>query len=98
MSNSSNYYLHPGACEGYPPFAHVVMQFLHIGEAVAESITAISRGIVRAVRHLYARHLMRNTMSELRRLDDRLLRDVGLTRADIPRVARDCVDVSYFVS
>jgi uncharacterized protein YjiS (DUF1127 family) len=48
--------------------------------------------VVNAVRTVAAEYVRRqrrrNAMQDLRRLDDRMLADIGLARSDIPRAAR----------
>lgn len=69
------------------PFEGLLSPSYYVGETLVELLGAMWRGVVAAVRYMRARHLMHRTMRELCRLDDRLLRDVGLHRGDVCRVA-----------
>lgn len=58
---------------------------------LAKLFAALGRGIAKAARVLFAPYLVwrdyQETYRELSMLDDRMLADIGVTRADIPRVA-----------
>lgn len=62
-----------------------------IARARAEAITRSVAGLGRAIGRLMARigrwQRYRAAMAELQNLDPRTLHDIGITRADIPRVA-----------
>jgi uncharacterized protein YjiS (DUF1127 family) len=59
---------------------------------IGQAWEATCSGIVRAALALAAsyqeRQQVRDTVAELSALSDRMLEDIGLTRHDIPRVAR----------
>lgn len=74
------------------PFAELVEPFNAVGEvvyqigvagisAIAAIAAAVNRGIV-----------YRRTAAALSRLDDHMLRDIGVTRAEITHVARSLAD------
>ncbi len=56
-------------------------------EAVANGLRTAGRAIGRLVARLVAWRRYRAALSELRALDPRLLDDIGISRAEIPRVA-----------
>lgn len=58
-----------------------------IGEQVSHLVLWVARGVAKAVRPLTTWIRQARVYDELMALDDRALRDIGLTRADIPAVA-----------
>jgi uncharacterized protein YjiS (DUF1127 family) len=56
-----------------------------LGHAAGQTASTVA-GIFRRV---IALRVQRSTAVTLNALDDRMLRDIGMTREDIPRVARD---------
>lgn len=58
---------------------------------MAKLVMALGRGIRKVARVLFAPYLVwrdyQETFRELSMLDDRILADIGVSRADIPRVA-----------
>lgn len=56
---------------------------------VAHALVAGARGLARARKR---RRLQRAAVRDLNALDDRMLRDIGLYRGDIPRVARELAE------
>jgi len=59
-----------------------------ISVAAYRAVSAVSQVAARAGETLHRWQHRRATMHELSRLDDRLLRDIGLSRGDIRDVAR----------
>jgi uncharacterized protein YjiS (DUF1127 family) len=51
-------------------------------------LTELLSGPVRLFRQAQAEWQHRRAMKELYQLDDRMLRDIGLDRSEVPRVAR----------
>ena len=56
-------------------------------EAVADGLRTAGRAIGRLIARFAAWRRYRAALSELRALDPRLLDDIGISRAEIPRVA-----------
>ena len=54
-----------------------------VGALVLSAVRSLGRGPQALLRRAQQRSEMRRARSELLELDDRLLRDIGLTRADV---------------
>ena len=65
----------------YAPFATILDPLAAIGAAIARKFDALHRGIA-----------FRRTVSALPSLDDRTLRDIGLSRTDIVTAAREACE------
>lgn len=69
------------------PFSHVVQPMHTAGEAVYEAGAAVGRLVMRLVRGAQIRSRKRSAVAALASLDDRTLRDIGISRADIGHIA-----------
>jgi len=91
MSSSSDFVRHRNN-RASVPLSDALGALAFFVDAVSATGTAIHRGIVRALNALHRGIAFRRTVSTLSSLDDRTLRDIGITRADITRVAEEACE------
>jgi len=71
------------------PFAGLAAPIMQMGAAVTTILTIMERGISKRAEARRVRRVERQTVDALRGLDDHVLRDIGIARSDIARVAHD---------
>ena len=74
------------------PFYELVAPNLYVGKAIAELLTRACDAVTAYRRRLIERRRLAETVSALRGLDDRALRDIGVHRSQIRSVAQDAVE------
>jgi uncharacterized protein YjiS (DUF1127 family) len=70
------------------PFNEFVAPIYYVGEAVAPLFTAVFNGVDRGINAINHWRWERATRHALASLDDRILDDIGVSRSEIPDVAR----------
>lgn len=84
----NSYSNHPYHREMRVPFLELTAPMSYTGEAIYTGIDAIARFIRRAYEAHKVKARERSTYGELSGLDDRVLKDIGVSRSDIPVIAR----------
>lgn len=87
MSQSSHFDIKPDGRRNVP-FSYVSWAV----DGVADAIVQAAMAVVRALEAVHRGHTYRRTVSALSRLDDHMLRDIGIPRSQIHNVARDLTE------
>ena len=78
------------------PFYEFVQPNLYVGEVVSALLWAAGSVIARAASAIRRWRWERTTRQTLDGLDDRILADIGVTRSEIPVVARTAAEFPTF--
>lgn len=78
------------------PFYGLVAPQMHAGDAVATVLWKAYEGLRRSAAAAWHWYKSRQTERELLALDDWMLKDIGISRSDIPAVSRMSAEDPYF--
>lgn len=70
------------------PFAEFTAPMSYVGEAIYTAMEAFAHFVRQAYEAHQVKARERSTINELRALDDRVLKDIGVRRSDISSIAR----------
>lgn len=74
------------------PLSGALESLVSVVDAVSATGSALLHGIGRTINMVHRGIVFRRTVSTLSSLDDRTLRDIGVARADIIRIAEEACD------
>jgi uncharacterized protein YjiS (DUF1127 family) len=86
---------HPYRLGAQVPFLELVAPVQFVGAAVMGAIALAGRAVCRSKTRIAHLANVRRTTAELEALDDLLLRDIGVSRAEIRAIAKRAVDGHY---